>query len=1276
MLVPLVAGIGALVAANWLLHTESGARWVWAKAIQSVPGSLSAEGMSGDLSSGFSLSQLRFENESVRVEIAKLKLQINVDLLPPALRIESLLSEQAVVSMTSDTESGPDPHSRFRPESLSLPLPVYFEQVELTHFQYLNTDNDLNIESPAVSLSGSWHERIHIDQLEIQLEEADIMLTGGMEFSEPYPLGFTAETNLRLIRPDTNTISSHMLKAGLSGNLEELDVQLTIDQPAISIQGKLNDLLTEARLDLELSAISAQWPVLDEVPQITITELTAHIIGSAQDFDLKASGQLDLGDITDLSLSMNSKGNTQGMQIEQLDLHSDVLQLTAHGPLRWADGLSANLSSQLERLHPGKWIEGWPSEQHISGRFDLVLEENHIQIPLLRLLAGDGGFELEGSGEFDPEQGVVAADLQWSDLRWPLGSELAEFTSETGTVVVLGKPEDWLITGQLDLQAGTWPATVLVLNGGGDLESAQLQIDNGEVLGGQFTGRLNYQWSGSQNWSASLSAQELDISTISDTYSGVISTEASARGKLESGSLEVDIQRLDGEINGTAIRADGLIALENDLIHARNLQIHSGSSHLTLDGNLQDDGGLKFSTHIESLASFIPGLEGTISGNGLLSTDSENPQFQIELEGGKFIFGDTELTSISSRVVEEMDGKKSVHIELDELVFGDQKIEKITLTSGGEKPFEHIRLIAQRGDNKLESVLKGVLLNWENPIDAGWAGNIESFVLSRNELRQLGLVQPASLAFDSDSIQLDPMCLTGNHAESLCADYQWKIGKHLAAKASLQAISFAMIQPFLTSEFEFTQTVSGEIAWQQSVGNKPNAQIQIETSAGQISTLGEDTVIGTGPGIFGFQISNGQLLAGNLDISLDDIGVLDTDFSAPDISLGIDSEIEGHIKIDFDRIQPLVSLIPQIDNASGAFKADIRLSGKFSQPDLSGNATLQGGRIEHVATGMVISDIQLDGAISKLEQLDLQGSFTAGEGSGQITAQVDFNKPLEPAGSLHLSGENLTLINTPDLNIEASPDVHLDWQNNVLNLDGNILIPRARISPVHLPGSDATESEDLVIVAGQSDRPDSSANAGSKLSLNGQLALELGQEVEVILQRAKANLSGKTTFIWDKDLLPKADGRYTLSGKISAYGQVLDISEGRINFPMVSANNPHLNISAERTIFGNLQIRTAGVLVTGTLQNPDLMAFTVPATTEERALTLLITGYEFDFEQGVGGVQVGMYIAPRLFVSYGFGLFDSENVVSARYDLRRGFGIKATSGERETGVDISYTVER
>ena len=135
-------------------------------------------------------------------------------------------------------------------------------------------------------------------------------------------------------------------------------------------------------------------------------------------------------------------------------------------------------------------------------------------------------------------------------------------------------------------------------------------------------------------------------------------------------------------------------------------------------------------------------------------------------------------------------------------------------------------------------------------------------------------------------------------------------------------------------------------------------------------------------------------------------------------------------------------------------------------------------------------------------------------------------------------------------------------------------------------------------------------------------------------------------------------------------------TRGRIRFPDIPADNPHLNIRAEREIFGNAQIRRAGLMVAGTLRRPVIEAYTVPMTNKHRAQTLLVTGSDFNYEQGVGAVDVGMYVLPRLYISYGIGVFEDDNVLKARYDLGRGFGIRATSGQRETGLDISYTIER
>ena len=259
--------------------------------------------------------------------------------------------------------------------------------------------------------------------------------------------------------------------------------------------------------------------------------------------------------------------------------------------------------------------------------------------------------------------------------------------------------------------------------------------------------------------------------------------------------------------------------------------------------------------------------------------------------------------------------------------------------------------------------------------------------------------------------------------------------------------------------------------------------------------------------------------------------------------------------------------------------------------------------------------------------------------------------------------------------VTVNSDIDVSLNKDVLTINGNLLVPAARITPTDISASRVNESEDVVIVAGElPDAPEEVQN-GNGLQFAGELDVSLGESVIVDLDLASASVTGGVRFNWMGDAIPIANGRYNIAGSVQAFGQVLDITEGALRFPNVPADNPFIRIIAEREIFGNTQVKRAGVLVDGPARRPTVEAFTVPLTTEERAMTLLVTGSDFDYEQGVGAIDFGTYIAPRLFISYGVGVFERENVISARYDIIKGFGIKASSGSKESGVDLNYRFE-
>jgi len=1158
-----------------------------------------------------------------------------------------------------------------------------------------------------VHFSGLWHDRLVITQAALETDGVNLNAAGELAFTSPFPINATVSATINAGQQATadGSIAAPDIRveARFNGDLEDMAIEVALDQPAVSVAGRATTLLTTPGWDLHLKNDALQWPLAsaatDTTPRVALHQVAAQISGTLHQYELKVQGVLDLQDGRGEgpaggvvgNLSLQASGDPNGLQLEQLSLSGDWVSLTASGPVSWADGLRVELASQIKMLNPGRWIPPWPADHPAHGTLDVSWQDGRLAVSALDLQARDSNFRVTGSGLFDPEKDMVKADLGWQSLQWPLAATQSGFRSDSGQLKVSGKPDDWTVAGSMQLQAGDWPQGLpqglLVLSGRGDLESAQLQIQQGEVLGGQFEGQFNYRWTDKQPWSADIQTKNLDITALAGNYPAVFSARLVASGQMEPKTLDLDIRNLTGRIHGQPLQASGQIAFAAGLLRARQLQIRSGPSSIVLNGNVRDKEGIHFAGHIESLAAFIDQANGSITGAGRVSLDSVSPVLELDVQGNDLAWADWHLATLSAAPLgpggeEEMPGDRfGLRIDLTGLTDGDTSIDEISLTSRGQLPFEHTRIDARSNGTRLEALITGTLQDWQALDTVNWSGNIESMRLNNDEIGYLELEQPARFALAYSAASLDPACFRGSKNGLWCADVSW-VGMnqqdrgHLVANASLDQVTLNLARFLLGTDLAFTQMLNGTLHWEKLPGGTPVANVQIRVSEGQVISADESATMQTGPGLFGFIIENGKLRAGNMDITIPEAGSIDMDFSAPDISRGRNSPLEGRVQVSFSGIEPFMPWVDTLDLAEGVINADIRLAGTVADPRLTGHASLVRGRIEHFTTGLVLSDIKLAGAVFEDNHTELNGNFMAGAGAGRIRATVNFDRILKPEIALKITGQDLTLINVPDMLIKIDPDLQLQWHDNALQLDGSIRVPLAKISPRYLPTVATGESSDVVIVAGQLPAVPQSVFDRSRLRINGSVAVELGREVTLTLQRATARFQGTTVFNWNGDLLPIADGRYSVTGKITAYGQVLQVADGWINFPRVPANNPRLDIRAEREIYGNVRVKQAGVLISGTLKRPLLEAYTRPGTTQERALALLLTGSDFDYEQGIGAVEVGLYIAPKLYVSYGIDLFESDSVISARYDLGRGFGIKVTSGQRQTGGDITYTIER
>jgi len=261
------------------------------------------------------------------------------------------------------------------------------------------------------------------------------------------------------------------------------------------------------------------------------------------------------------------------------------------------------------------------------------------------------------------------------------------------------------------------------------------------------------------------------------------------------------------------------------------------------------------------------------------------------------------------------------------------------------------------------------------------------------------------------------------------------------------------------------------------------------------------------------------------------------------------------------------------------------------------------------------------------------------------------------------------------MTIRVSPDLNLRLDPDETRIGGRVDIPRARLGMPPGFTERISESGDVVLVGTEVDEPETAPEAAR---LVGELTIGLGDDVRFNGAGARARLAGSTELTWTgDDLIPLARGTIRLpQGSFREYGQNLQLRDSQVVFGNRPANDPVLEIEAVREIFGDPVVDYAGVRIRGSVNDPEILLFTDPPTTEEKALAYIVTGADFDHAAGVGAVSFGFYLFPQLFVSYGFGLFESGNVLSARYELSRRWGVRVESGERDTGVDFSFQIDR
>lgn len=1251
----------------WLGNSSSALNWSYQQLRGSIPGQLQFESLQGKLFGPVKITQLDYQLDGLQFNSE----QLIIDWQPLSLLRGKLNIRQVALHNTRIEQAltTPEPTASDQPPfslpEIDLPWPIELQQLQMDSLQLIRGSDMVELQQLTLSASSLFGE-ITIDQLSVQAEQFNARLNGTLRPSGNYR--HQLDLDWQLQRDDT-LLSA---KGSLEGNSQS--TQLT-QQFTGALQGtlklELNEPLTEPRWQATLDA--------SEVKLGAIYKTAPTFIGSV---DVKARGDLQMAELsTSLAGQFNGDPTLPGEFRADFNLRGSI-----DGPI------------QLQNL----------KLQHRESATNTSAPST----------------QLNASGEWQPSNNTEAFKLKlsWQNLYWPLQAS-PWFNSAEGKASIAGNLQHYRFQIQTEQPFAESPPSIWTANGNGSLQglefdSLRVVSDHGELLA---TGQLD--WTSHFNWQAEIQARNINPAglwpqplgqqwPVLDEFNGKLDAQLSSKGEVKQQlTATTQIRQLTGTLRGYPVSLRGQLDWQNHGLDIKQLNFSSGTAKVHVQGRLARQWDLNWHINATELAELYPEASGEFNAIGSLKGSADAPLLNSDFKAKSLRIQDYQIAQLDGAVSLDLFQWQKIKLQLNaiDLAYEDYQLQSLQLVSDGQQ----MSFNAQNETDSLQVEVSGQAINEQ------WQGQLLKANLMSQHYGQWQLKAPAELTLAAQSLNIAPLCWRDTQQAEFCASIKGD-NRHWQSSLSSQHFPLLPFSHWLSPELKFNGTAHANAQLQLTLGErrhdlsaaKLRGFAQLDLPEGHIQFPPFDTdseALNYSSGKINIQLNEeGIEASGQLAMQNNDgLQVEVTLPGANALDIRPQQSINSKLQLQLHRLTLIEVLVPELQHLQGEFSLDASATGTLEKPELAAQIQLLNAQLQVPRLGLSIKQLSLRSHTDAQQRLQFRASARSGDGELVIRGHTLLDAKRGWPTEMNIQGKDIEVARIPEAVVHASPDLQLSIEQRKLDVRGDVHIPYARLQPKDISTA-VTVSDDVVIVGGESKPQDA-------WQISSHIRLTLGDRVSFYGFGFEGRFSGSLLLIDQPGELTTASGELNIpEGRYRAYGQRLDITDGRLLFSGGPLTNPGLDIRAVR-VTGNV---TAGIKVRGSLDQPVLELFSIPAMGETDALSYLLLGRpmentsdeegatmakaalalglaggdkfarligdrfgldEMRVESSDGGDQaslvMGRYLSPKLYISYGVGLVEAFNTFAVRYQISEKWQLKAESGEYQ-GADLFYTIER